>query len=77
MLTTEKLDAEIARMQDIYPKTLPKPKKHFEEDGAEVFGIPSRFKIQGTHRRVEQMTGKREVELALHKNILKGRSETD
>lgn len=77
-LTTDKSNAEIARMHDIHPNTLSKWKKHFEENGAEVFGDSEQ--VQEYEERIaelEQMLGKKEVELALHKNFLKGRSGTD
>jgi len=77
-LQTEKSDAEIARMHDIHPNTLSNWKNHFQENGAEVFGGSDQVKeYEEKIAELEQMLGKKEVELALHKNFLKGRSSSD
>jgi transposase-like protein len=75
---TEKSDAQIARMHDIHPNTLSNWKSHFEENGPEVFGDSDQVKdYEEKIAELEQMLGKKEVELALHKNFLKGRSGSD
>lgn len=71
-LTTEADDAEIARKHGVHPVTVSNWKTHLLEHGSEVF---ARKKQQGDHQqkiaRLEQMLGRKEVELALAKNFLK------
>lgn len=73
-LTSDQSDAEIARINDIHPNTLLKWKKHFDSQGPEIFGTDEQVKeYEQRIGELEQMLGKKEVELALHKNFLTGR----
>jgi len=73
-LTSEQSDAEIARINDIHPNTLSKWKKQFDSQGPEIFGTDEQVKeYEQRIGELEQMLGKKEVELALHKNFLTGR----
>jgi transposase-like protein len=70
-LQSEKPLAEIARAYDVHPVTVSKWKKHFQENGAEIFG--GQEEVKEYEKRVadlERMLGKKEVEIALLKNIL-------
>ena len=70
-LQSEQSDAEIARIHDIHPNTLLKWKKHFKQNGAEVFGNSDQVQeYENKIAELEQMLGKKEVELALAKNFL-------
>lgn len=71
-LTSEADDAEVARKYGVHPVTLSNWKTHLIDHGSDVF---TRQKQQGEHQqkiaRLEQMLGRKEVELALAKNFLK------
>lgn len=71
-LTRAADDAAIARKHGVHPVTLSNWKTHFLDHGSEVF---ARKKKQGEDKkkiaRLEQMLGRKEVELALAKNFLK------
>lgn len=71
-LTSEADDTEIARRHQVHPVTLSKWKSHLLEHGAEVFARKAR---DGAQKRkiaqLEQILGRKEVELALAKNFLK------
>jgi transposase len=63
--------AEIARAYDVHPVTVSNWKRHFEEHGAEVFGGKEEVKMYEKQLGdLERMLGKKEVEIALLKNIL-------
>ena len=72
VLTSTADAAEIARKHGVHPVTLSHWKTHFLDHGAAVF---ARTQQDGTHQqdiaRLEQMLGRKEVELALAKNFLK------
>jgi len=71
LLQSDRSAAELARAYDVHPVTLSGWKRHFEEHGAEVFG--GKEEVQQYEQRVadlERMLGKKEIELALLKNIL-------
>jgi transposase len=77
-LSSDQSDAEIARIHDIHPNTLSKWKTEFDEQGPEIFGGDDQVKeYENRIAELEQMLGKKEVELALHKNFLNGRPDTD
>lgn len=71
-LTSAADDAEIARKHGVHPVTLSNWKTHFVDHGSEMF---ARKQKQGEHQkkiaRLEQMLGRKEVELALAKNFVK------
>lgn len=71
-LTSETGEAEVARRHGVHPVTLSNWKAHFLEHGGEVF---DRKKKDGQHKKkiaqLEQMLGRKEVELALANNFLK------
>ena len=71
-MTSEADDAEIARKHGVHPVTLSNWKTHLLDHGADVF---ARKKATGAQTkkiaRLEQMLGRKEVELALAKNFLK------
>ena len=70
-LTGERSAAEVARKYQIHPITLSGWKQHFQEHGAEVFTERETENLQARRiRQLEQMLGRKEVELALAKNFL-------
>lgn len=73
-LTGEKTPAQIAKAYGIHPNTVGLWKKKFLERGPELFAREET--VQEYERRIgelEQLLGKKEVEIALLKNFL-GRS---
>ncbi len=71
VLQSDRSLADIARAYDVHPVTVSKWKRHFEEHGAEVFG--GKEEIKTYEKRLadlERIVGKKEVEIALLKNIL-------
>jgi len=71
VLASDKSMAEIARAHDVHPVTVSSWKKHFEENGAEIFGGKEEVKqYEKQVADLERMLGKKEVEIALLKNIL-------
>ncbi|MEX2400283.1 MAG: transposase [Rhodothermales bacterium] len=69
-LQGERTNAEMARAYDVHPVTLSKWKKTFQEEGAKVFGGDDVVKEKDDKiAKLEQMLGKKEVELALLKNF--------
>ena len=55
----------------MHPVTVSQWKKHFEEHGAEVFGGKEEVKqYEKQVSELERMVGKKEVEIALLKNLL-------
>jgi transposase-like protein len=70
-LESDKADAEIARAYDVHPVTLSRWKSTFKEQGAEVFGGDEEVKeYEDKIADLEQMLGKKEVEIAMLKNFL-------
>lgn len=71
-LTSDTDDAEIARKHGVHPVTLSTWKTHMLEHGSEVFARQQHAgQYQKKIARLEQMLGRKEVELALAKNFLK------
>jgi len=71
VLASDKSMAEIARAHDIYPVTVSSWKKHFEDNGAGIFGGKEEVKqYEKQVADLERMLGKKEVQIALLKNIL-------
>jgi transposase len=71
VLQSDRSLADIARAYDVHPVTVSNWKRHFEEHGAEVFG--GKEEIKTYEKRLadlERIVGKKEVEIALLKNIL-------
>jgi transposase-like protein len=70
-LESDQADAEIARAYDVHPVTLSRWKNTFKDNGPEVFD--SDEQVQEYESRIadlEQMLGKKEVEIAMLKNFL-------
>ncbi len=70
-LKSDKPLSEIARAYDVHPVTLSNWKKQFLDKGAEVFG--GKEEVKNYEKKVsdlERILGKKEVEIALLKNIL-------
>lgn len=69
-ISGEKTESEVARAYGVHPVTLSKWKKTFLEEGARVFGGDDVVKEKDQQiAKLEQMLGKKEVELALLKNF--------
>jgi len=71
VLKSDKPLSEIARAYDVHPVTLSNWKKQFLDKGAEVFG--GKEEVKNYEKKVsdlERILGKKEVEIALLKNIL-------
>ena len=74
VLTGDKSQAQVARAYEVHPNTVGTWKETFLEKGPEVFAKDS--VVAEYERRIgdlEQLIGKKEVEIALLKNFL-GRS---
>jgi transposase-like protein len=70
-ITSDKADAEIARAYDVHPVTLSNWKTEHRENGAKVFGGDDEInRLQDKVEDLEQLLGKKEVEIALLKNFL-------
>jgi transposase len=70
-LTGEKTPGQIAKQYGIHPNSVSLWKKQFLERGAEIFSEDD--SVQEYERRLadlEQLLGKKEVEIALLKNFL-------
>jgi transposase-like protein len=70
-LTGEKTPGQIAKQYGIHPNSVGLWKKEFLERGAELFsedGTVQEYERQ--IRQLEQLVGKKEVEIALLKNFL-------
>ena len=68
------VEAEVARAYGIHPVTLSNWKRQFLQRGPEVFG--GKEEVRVCEKRVadlERVVGKKEVEIALLTNFLKGR----
>jgi len=74
VLQSDESLAEITRAYDVHPVTVSNWKRHFEEHGSEVFGGKEEVKeYEKKLGDLERMLGKKEVEIALLKNILRER----
>jgi transposase-like protein len=70
-LTSEETNAEIARAYDIHPVTLSKWKKQHRESGAKAFGGDQEIqRLQDKVEDLEQLLGRKEIEIAMLKNFL-------
>ena len=70
-LKGDRKNVEIARAYDIHPTTLSNWKSEFMDKGPEVFGDDDT--VQEYEKKIsdlEQMLGKKEVEIALMRNFL-------
>jgi transposase len=66
---------EIARAYDLHPTTVSRWKKEFLEKGPEVFGKDRTVaQYEKRIKEMEQLLGKKEVEIALLKNFMDGSS---
>jgi transposase-like protein len=67
----DRTNVEIARAYDIHPTTLSNWKSEFMDKGPEVFGEDETVKeYEKKISDLEQMLGKKEVEIALMRNFL-------
>ena len=67
----ERSQAEIARAYDVHPVTVSNWKTQFMDEGAKVFGGDKELKRQQEKiADLEQLLGKKEVEIAMLKNFL-------
>jgi transposase-like protein len=74
VLRGERSEVEIGRLYGVHHTTLSKWKRHFLENGAEVFG--GNEEVDHYEKRIaklERMIGQKEVEIALLKNLMGGR----
>jgi transposase-like protein len=70
-LESDKADAEIARAYDVHPVTVSRWKKTLKEKGPEVFGTDDDIQeYESKIADLEQMLGRKEVEIAMLKNFL-------
>ena len=70
-LTSDSTDAEVARAYDVHPVTLSRWKKTFKENGSQVFGGDEELKeYEKKVSNLEQLIGKKEVEIAMLRNFL-------
>ena len=66
---------EIARAYNIHPTTVSRWKQEFLEKGAEVFGEGKAVaQYEKRLRELEQLLGRKEVEIALLRNFVEGSS---
>lgn len=73
-LRSQATDAEVARQHNVHPVTLSHWKRHFLEHAAEVFsGRDAEKQHQRRINQLEQMLGRKEVELALLRNFTERR----
>ncbi len=74
ILRGERLEVEIGRLYNVHYTTLSKWKRHFLENGAEVFGGNKEVeRYEKRNAELERMIGQKEVEFALLKNLMGGR----
>ena len=74
LLETDKSAAEVARAYDVHPHTVHRWKTTFKENMADVFGGDEELKeYEKKIADLEQLLGKKEVEIALLKNFMGGR----
>ena len=75
MLKGDREATEIARAYNIHPVTLSRWKQEFLEKGAEVFGKATTVaQYEKKIRELEQLLGRKEVEIALLRNFVEGSS---
>jgi transposase-like protein len=74
VLSGEKTPAQVARAYGVHPNSVVLWKKTLLERGPEVFELGERRSDDRRIAELEQLLGKKEVEIALLKNFL-GRSE--
>jgi transposase-like protein len=66
---------EIARAYNIHPVTLSRWKQEFLEKGGEVFGKDTTVaQYEKKIKELEQLLGRKEVEIALLRNFVEGSS---
>jgi len=71
-LSSGEQDAQVARRYGVHPVTLSNWKKIFLSNGQQVFSSKSNEAAQQKKiNQLEQMLGRKEVELALARNFLK------
>lgn len=71
LLTTSKNPTQLGRAYGVHPNTISKWKKIFNEKGPEIFeedGVVAEYERKIAE--LEQLLGKKEVEIALLKNFL-------
>jgi len=67
--------AEIARAYNIHPTTVSRWKQEFLDNGAEVFGKDKTVaRYEKRIKELEQLLGRKEVEIALLRNFAEGSS---
>jgi transposase len=75
-ITGGQSDAEVARARGVHPVTLSHWKKEFYERGPEIFGGGDELRrLQEKVKEMHELLGRKEVELALAENFLRGRSQ--
>lgn len=74
VLRGEKTPAQVAKAYRVHPNSVALWKKAFLERGPEVFGAKTKADGERRVAELEQLIGKKEVEIALLKNFL-GRSD--
>lgn len=70
LISTDKSVSELARAYGVHPNTIKKWEKTFDEKGPEVFeedGVVAEYEKRIAE--LEQLLGKKEVEIALLKNF--------
>lgn len=74
VLRSDQTEAEVARAYDVHPNTVNRWKEEFLDNAADVFGGDEQLKeYEQKVSELEQLLGKKEVEIALLKNFLGGR----
>lgn len=74
VLRSDQTEAEVARAYDVHPNTVNRWKEEFLENASDVFGGDEQLKeYEQKVSELEQLLGKKEVEIALLKNFLGGR----
>jgi transposase len=75
LLKGDREAAEIARAYNIHPTTVSRWKQEFLEKGAEVFGKDTTVaQYEKKIKELEQLLGRKEVEIALLRNFMEGGS---
>lgn len=71
LLESEKTQSQVARAYGVHPNTVGNWKRQFMEKGAEIFaGDGTVAEYEKRIAELEQLIGKKEVEIALLKNFL-------
>jgi len=74
VLRSDQTEAEVARAYDVHPNTVNRWKEEFLDNASDVFGGDEQLKeYEQKVSELEQLLGKKEVEIALLKNFLGGR----